>query len=189
MSNGIVTTSDVLDVKSKMIIVRGESVLLDRDVAALYGVETKVLNQAVKRNAERFPDGYILTMTPEECSRSQIVTLNGRRGSNIKYMPHVFTERGLYMLATILKGERAVRTSLAIVETYAQVREMVQNMEALQDLKDGSPVQAAQLAKTGHKLAALIGDTLSTESTKTTIELNLAVLKITHEVTRTKKRK
>ena len=83
MSNGIVATSDVLDVKSKMIIVRGESVLLDRDVAALYGVETKVLNQAVKRNAERFPDGYILTMTQEECSRSQIVTLNGRRGSNI----------------------------------------------------------------------------------------------------------
>ena len=58
-----------------MIIVRGESVLLDRDVAALYGVETKVLNQAVKRNAERFADGYMLTMTPEECSRSQIVTL------------------------------------------------------------------------------------------------------------------
>ena len=91
------------------------------------------------------------------------------------------------MLATILKGERAVRTSLAIVETYA--REMVRSMEALQTLKDGSPEQAAQLTETGHKLAALIGDNLSTESTKTTIELNLAVLKITHEVTRTKKRK
>jgi hypothetical protein len=104
-------------------------------------------------------------------------------------MPHVFTERGLYMLATILKGERAVRTSLAIVETYAQVREMVRNMEALQTLKDGSPEQAAQLTEAGHKLAALIGDNLSTESTKTTIELNLAVLKITHEVTRTKKEK
>ena len=93
------------------------------------------------------------------------------------------------MLATILKGERAVRTSLAIVETYAQVRDMVRNMEGLQTLKDGSPEQAAQLAKTGHKLAALIGDNLSTESTKTTIELNLAVLKITHEVSRAKKRK
>ena len=117
------------------------------------------------------------------------MTLNGRRGSNIKYLPHVFTERGLYMLATILKGERAVRTSLAIVETYAQVREMVRSMEALQTLKDGSPEQAAQLTEAGHKLAALIGDNLSTESTKTTIELNLAVLKITHEVTRKKKRK
>ena len=65
MSNAIVANTDVLNVKSKMIVVRGESVLLDRDVAAMYGVETKVLNQAVKRNAERFPDGYILTMTPE----------------------------------------------------------------------------------------------------------------------------
>lgn len=178
-----------LEIKSRMLVVRGQPVLLDRDVAAFYGVETRVLNQAVKRNPERFPDGYILTMTAEECSRSQIVTLNGGRGSNIKYLPHVFTERGLYMLATILKGERAVQTTLAIVETYAQVRSMVRDMEALQSEKDGSSEQAKLLSSAGHKLAALIGDNLSTESTKTTIELNLAVLKITHEVTRTKNRK
>ena len=84
-----------------MLEVRGQQVLLDRDVAELYGVETKAVNQAVKRNAERFYDGYILTLTAEECSRSQIVTLNGTRGSNIKYLPHAFTEKGLYMLATI----------------------------------------------------------------------------------------
>ena len=93
------------------------------------------------------------------------------------------------MLATILKGERAIRTSLAIIETYAQVRSMVADMEALQSEKDGSPGQARLLSRAGHKLAELIGDNLSTESTKTTIELNLAVLKITHEVTRTMKRK
>ena len=93
------------------------------------------------------------------------------------------------MLATILKSPRATQATLSIIETYAQVRDMVQDMEALQTLKDGSPEQAAKLTQTGHKLAALIGDNLSTESTKTTIELNLAVLKITHEVTRAKKRK
>ena len=93
------------------------------------------------------------------------------------------------MLATVLKSEKAERATLAIIETYAQLRSMVRDMEALQALKDGSPEQAAQLTRTGHKLATLIGDNLSTESTKTTIELNLAVLKITHEVTRTKKRK
>ena len=93
------------------------------------------------------------------------------------------------MLATVLKSDKAERATLAIIETYAQLRSMVRDMEALQALKDGSPEQAAQLTRTGHKLAALIGDNLSTESTKTTIELNLAVLKITHEVTRTKKRK
>ena len=171
-----------------MIVVRGQPVLLDRDVATLYGVETRVLNQAVKRNPRRFPEGYILAMTAEECSRSQIVTLNGGRGSNIKYLPHAFTERGLYMLATVLKSERAERATLAIIETYAQLRSMVRDMETLQTLKDGSPEQSAQLTQAGHKLAALIGDNLSTESTKTTIELNLAVLKIIHEVTRTKKK-
>lgn len=188
MKNEVVSISDILDVKSKMIVVRGQSVLIDRDVATLYGVETRALNQAVKRNPGRFPEGYIFTMTEAECSRSQIVTLNGGRGSNIKYLPHAFTERGLYMLATVLKSERAERATLAIIETYAQLRSMVRDMEALQALKDGSPEQSAQLTQAGHKLAALIGDNLSTESTKTTIELNLAVLKITHEVTRTKKK-
>ena len=178
---------DINAVKSRMLQVRGQQVLLDRDVAALYGVETKAVNQAVKRNAERFYDGYILTLTQEECSRSQIVTMNGTRGSNIKYLPHAFTEKGLYMLATVLKSKRAIQATHAIIETYAQVRAMVRDMEALQTLKDGSVEQAAKLTQAGHKLASLIGDNLSTASTKTTIELNLAVLKITHEVTRSKK--
>ena len=82
--------------------------LLDRDVAALYGVETRVVNQAVKRNAERFFDGYVIKLTLEECSRSQVVTLNGKRGSNMKHLPHAFTERGLYMLATVLKSPCAI---------------------------------------------------------------------------------
>ena len=107
----------------------------------------------------------------------------------IRYAPTAFTERWLYMLATILKSPHAVRAALAIIETYAQVRSMVRDMEALQSLKDGSPEQATQLSQAGHRLATLIGDNLSTASTKTTIELNLAVLKITHEVTRSKKQK
>ena len=90
------------------------------------------------------------------------------------------------MLATILKGEGAVLTTLAIIETFAKVRSMVRDMERLQTLKDGSVEQAESLTRAGRKLASLIGDNLSTESTKTTIELNLAVLKITHEVTRAK---
>jgi hypothetical protein len=179
---------DTKDIKSRMLIVRNQAVLLDRDVAALYGVETKVLNQAVKRNIERFPDGYILTMTADECSRSQIVTLNGGRGSNIKYLPHVFTERGLYMLATILKSPQAIRVTLAIIETYAQVRSMVSDMEALQSEKDGSPGQANLLTSAGHKLADLIGENLSTQTVETEIELNLAVVKIRHKITKAVKK-
>ena len=156
---------DINAVKSRMLQVRGQQVLLDRDVAALYGVETKAVNQSVKRNAERFYDGYILTLTQEECSRSQIVTMNGTRGSNIKYLPHAFTEKGLYMLATVLKSKRAIQATHAIIETYAQVRAMVRDMEALQTLKDGSVEQAAKLTQAGHKLASLIGDNLTTDST------------------------
>ena len=169
-----------------MLTIRNQQVLLDRDVAALYGVETKALNQAVKRNAGKFPAGYILKMMEEECSRSQIVTLNGGRGSNLKYLPYAFTEKGLYMLATVLKSTCATQATLAIIETYAKVRSMVRDMEALQTEKAGSPEQANMLTRAGHKLAELIGDNLSTVSRKTTIELNLALLKISHEVTERK---
>ena len=182
---------DINAVKSRMLQVRGQQVLLDRDVAALYGVETRIINQAVKNNPEKFPAGYVAELTVQEVEilRSKILTLEAKPGKG-HYSKHgykVFTERGLYMLATILKGDRAVRTTLAIIETYAQVRAMVRDMEALQTLKDGSVEQASKLTQAGHKLASLIGDNLSTDSTKTTIELNLAVLKITHEVTRSKK--
>lgn len=181
---------DINAVKSRILQIRGQQVLLDRDVAALYGVETRVINQAVKNNPEKFPAGYVAELTVQEVEvlRSKILTLETKpgKGHHSKHGYKVFTEKGLYMLATILKGERAVRATLAIIETYAQVRAMVRDMEALQSLKDGSAEQASKLTQAGHKLASLIGDNLSTDSTKTTIELNLAVLKITHEVTRTK---
>ena len=183
------------EIRQKLITVRGQLVLIDRDVAALYGVETKALNQAVKRNAERFPQGYVFQLDEKELAnwKSQIVTSNLSTDDEasikmgIRRAPYVFTEKGLYMLATVLKSDRAIRTTLAIIETYAQVRAMVRDMETLQSLKDGSVEQASKLTQAGHKLASLIGDNLSTDSTKTTIELNLAVLKITHEVTRSKK--
>ena len=103
---------DIAAVQSRMLTIRNQQVLLDRDVAALYGVETKALNQAVKRNAEKFPEGYILKMTDEECSRSRLVTLNGGRGSNLKYLPYAFTERGLYMLAAIVLHCPSTRFSI-----------------------------------------------------------------------------
>ena len=188
---------DVADVRNRMVSVRGQAVLLDRDVAALYGVQTKEVNQAVRNNPDKFPAGFLFQLDADEVAnwKSKILTskLTEEEKASVRMgmrrAPYAFTERGLYMLATILKGEMATRATLAIVNAYAQLRSMVRDMEALQTLRDGSPEQAAQLTQAGHKLAALIGDNLSTESTKTTIELNLAVLKITHEVTRTRKRK
>ena len=185
---------DIAAVQSRMLTIRNQQVLLDRDVAALYGVETKALNQAVKRNAERFDEGYIFQLDTHELEnwKSQIVTSNLSKGEiaglkmGLRRAPYAFTERGLYMLATILKGEVATQATLAIVNTYTQVRSMVRDMEAVQTEKPGSSGQANLLTRAGHKLAGLIGDNLSTESRKTTIELNLALLKITHEVTQRK---
>lgn len=176
----------VAEVEKRMVSLRGQSVLLDRGVASLYGVETKHVNQAVRNNPGRFPAGYVLELSEMELHglRSKFLTANVSSKSRV--LPKAFTERGLYMLATILKSNSAEQATIAIIETYAQMRSIVRDMEALQTLKDGSPEQAQKLTQAGHKLAALIGDNLSTESTKTTIELNLAVLKITHEVTRSR---
>ena len=148
------------------------------------------INQAIRNNPGKFPEGFVFQLNGQEFEnwKSKILTsnLSSREIATIKMgvrrAPYALTERGLYMLATILKGEVATRATLAIVNTYAQVRSMVRDMEAIQTEKAGSPEQANMLTRAGHKLAGLIGDNLSTVSRKTTIELNLALLKITHEV-------
>ena len=129
---------DIDGVKSRMVAIRGQMTLLDRDVAELYGVATREINQAVRNNPGKFPEGYVVELDEEEAKvlRSKFLTLDDARagrGRHSKYNYKVFTERGLYMLATILKGERAVRTTLAIIETYAQVRELARpaSLEAL----------------------------------------------------------
>ena len=110
---------DIAAVQSRMFTIRNQQVLLDRDVAALYGVETKALNQAVKRNAERFEDGYLFRLNEHEVEnwKSQIVTSNLSAGEiaglkmGLRRAPYAFTERGLYMLATVLNSDRAVRAT------------------------------------------------------------------------------
>ena len=97
---------------------------------------------------------------------------------------HAFTERGLYMLATILKSPRATQTTLAIIDTFVEVREMARTMEALQNVTDGGTEQQSLLQKTGQLLATVVGNNLSTASTETEIELNFAVVKIKHKFIR-----
>ena len=177
---------DINAVKSRMLQVRGQQVLLDRDVAALYGVETKEVNQAVKRNAERFYDGYILTLTPEECSRSQIVTLNGKRGSNIKYLPHAFTEKGLYMLATVLRSSRAIQATHAIIETYAEVRAMKRELLALHTEPDAKK-RDSMMRHFGETLTDIVMPDLTTAETESSMEINFLIGKLKHTVRRTRK--
>ena len=180
---------DIDGVKSRMVAIRGQMTLLDRDVAELYGVATREINQAVRNNPGKFPEGYVVELDEEESKvlRSKFLTLDDARagrGRHSKYNYKVFTERGLYMLATILKGERAVRTTLAIIETYAQVRELARTMEALQTVEDGGAKQQTLLRRTGEILANVVSDNLKTETSETEIELNFAVVKIRHKIIR-----
>ena len=124
-----------IKIEDKILVIRGQQVMIDRDLAELYGVETKVLNQAVKRNIERFPERFMFQLTKDEmlllesCSRSQIVTLNEKRGrgSNIKYLPYVFTEQGVAMLASVLKSDAAIQTSIMIMDAFVALRRFLQS--------------------------------------------------------------
>lgn len=125
------------DVEERVLVLRNQRVLIDSDVAELYGIETKRVNEAVRNNPEKFPYGYVFVLDKYE---KQEVVENFDHLNKLKFskvQPTAFTERGLYMLATILKSERAISTTLAIVDTFVQVREMARTMEALQTVDDG----------------------------------------------------
>ena len=172
------------DVEERVLVLRNQRVLIDSDVAELYGIETKRVNEAVRNNPEKFPYGYIFVLDKYE---KQEVVENFDHLNKLKFskvQPTAFTERGLYMLATILKSERAISTTLAIVDTFVQVREMARTMEALQTVDDGGLQQKGLLQRTGDLLAGVIGQNLSTRTTETEIELNFAVVKIKHKIIR-----
>ncbi len=170
------------DVKNKIISIREQQVILDSDVAELYGVETKALNQAVSRNLDKFPDGYLLELTEAEWLplRSQIVT--STKGGRT-YLPKVFTEKGLYMLATILKSKKATETTLAIIDTFAKVREVSRIVNQLPAAKKDSPEQQRLMQRAGDIISDLVvPDTLETDETEASIELNFAVVKFKYSV-------
>ena len=113
--------------------IRSRRVMLDTDLAKLYGVSTKVFNQAVKRNRTRFPMDFMFQLTVEEATslRSQIVTLKPGRGQHRKYRPYVFTEQGVAMLSSVLRSERAVQVNIAIMRAFVRLREMIGSNKAL----------------------------------------------------------
>ena len=112
-----------LKIDERIYSVRGRQVMIDRDLALLYGVETKQLNRAVKRNIERFPDDFMFQLTAIECSRCQIGTLNITQGQNLKYMPYAFTEYGIAMLSGILRSRNSCSwTSTGITRSIPQSR-------------------------------------------------------------------
>ena len=114
-------------IEKAILLIRGQKVMLDVALAALYGVETRVLVQAVKRNIERFPDDFMLQLNRQEVDslRSQIVTLKKGRGQHSKYLPYAFTEQGVAMLSSVLRSRRAIQVNIEIMRAFIRLRQML----------------------------------------------------------------
>ena len=140
-------------IESLIYIIRDQQVMLDSDLARLYGVETKVLNQAVKRNIQRFPEDFMFQLTKEECLRSQFVTLKESRGRHLKYMPHVFTENGVAMLSSVLRSDKAIEVNINIMRAFSAMRDFLMNNAAIFQRMD--QLEMKQL-KTDEKVDAIL---------------------------------
>jgi hypothetical protein len=171
-SKKLQTTFPVTTVEGRIHLARGRKVILDRDLAELYGVSTKALNQAVKRNIQRFPDEFVFRLTKDEGgplwsqsvtliepdpNRSQIVTLNeaapaSQRGKHLKYLPYAFTEHGALMAANVLRSPRAIQMSVVVVQTFVRLSRMAVSMDALarrvEELGRATSENSEQIKKT-----------------------------------------
>ena len=170
------------DIESKIVDMRGQKVILDSDVAKLYGVETREINQAVKNNKDKFPEGYILTLTKTE--HEEVIKNFDNLPSTVKFsptLPKAFTEKGLYMLATIIKSSVATQTTIAIVETFTKIRELSRSLTALTQAPEKSK-QKSLMQKSGEIISDILDNNLRVSNTETSVEINLAVLKIKHNI-------
>jgi ribosomal protein L23 len=174
-------------IKSKIITVQDKQVILDCDVAEIYGVETKRVNEAIRNNPEKFPEGYIIVLTDNE--KAEVVE-NFDHLRKLKFSPAPvkgFSEKALYMLATILKSPVATERTIEIIETFAKVRELSRNIAEL--YRHDAEQQKTMLQKSGEIISDLLLNDLETTETETTVKLNLALLSVEHTVKRTSKKK
>ena len=148
-------------------------------------VETKRINEAVKNNPEKFPEGYIFQLSKTEKDEVIKIFDNLKKLKCNPVPPYAFTERGLYMLATILKGEQAVQTTLCIIETFVKIRELARTVAALPQTEDKT-VQKSLMQKGGELISDILGNDLNPSESETELELNFAMLKLKHRVVRKK---
>ncbi len=173
------------DVKNVIVPLRGVEVIPDFLVAHLYGVQTKEVNQAVKNNPDKFPEGFIMEYSKEE--KSELVKKFDQ--FNIKHSSAKvkgFTEKGLYMLATILRSPVATQTTLAIINTFAEVRELKRNLLEIHD-STSQEEKKKGMARIGDILADIIMPDMETTETQSSLEFNFVFGKLKHSVTRQRK--
>ena len=167
------------NLKELIIEIRGLSFLLDSDIAQIYGVETRDINKVVTNNPDKFPAGYIIELSKAE--KNELVE-NFHRFDKLKHStvnPKAFAEKGLYMLATILKSSQAIQATLSIIETFSKIRELSRSIKELSAVQDKAE-QKSLMQKSGELIAEIFDDYLHTSDTETSIELNFAVLKFKH---------
>lgn len=167
--NREIVVIDETTMKSKIYYIRGQKVMLDFELAEIYGYTTKTFNQQVKRNNEKFDDDFMFQLTDDEVdelSRSQNVTLNREtgRGSNIKYKPYAFTEQGIYMLMTVLRGELAVKQSKALIRMFKQMKDFI--VENQDFITSKELLQIAVQTNQNTKDIATINNKINTLATK-----------------------
>ena len=196
--------SDIIklgNIENKIIEIRDQQVILDFDVAELYGVVTKRVNEAIKNNPEKFPKGYIFELTKQEWRQIRVaqnhsnssdtdnysdVVENSDQFKNRKHsyvVPKAFTEKGLYMLATILKSEKATETTIGIIETFTKLRAFTRTVSEIVETKE-EKVQKSLMKQSAEIMTELLGNDKDVAETETSIELNFAVLKIKHTIKR-----
>ena len=179
---------DIEKVTNKIITVREQQVILDRDVAELYGVTTREINQALKNNPRKFPSDFVIELTNSE---KQEVIKNFDNLKGLKYSrvaPHAFTEQGLYMLATILKGELATDTTLAIVRTFTKLRQVARAIGKVnEDAENGIMPKESEQGRIQNLMGEVLSDTLPLKMRKLAFSLNLGVVKVSIETTRERK--
>ena len=178
---------DIEKTENKIIFIREQRVILDRDVAELYGVETRRINEALKNNPDKFPDGYVITLNIKE--KDELVE-NFDRFKTLKHStvePHAFTEKGLYMLATILKSPLATEVTIAIIETFSKVREVSRAIAKVNDdAEKGIMPKEEEQGKIQNLMGEVLADNLPLKMRKMAFSLNLGFLKVSVETTRGK---
>ena len=171
--------TDIQTVSSKVITLRDMQVIIDRDVAEIYGVTTRDINKSVKNNPAKFPDGYIISLSISE--KKELVE-KFHRFEPLKHstvMPHAFTEKGLYMLATIIKSMVATEATIAIIETYTKLRELARTIQAVNDhIEEPDKLSLQKL------MTDVFADSLPVKMRKTTFSVNTGIIKFSVETTR-----
>ena len=176
------------EVEDKIAVIRNQEVIADADVAYLYGVETREVNQAVKNNVDKFPSSYMFELNTSELRDLKSKILISNVSPNNRKPTKVFTERGLYMLATVLKGERARNITFAIIETFAKVRELKRELLELHSETDKQK-QASKMKHFGEVLSDIVMPDLQTQEPESSLEINFFIGKLKHTVKRVRKEK